>query len=147
MGSRHFSVMTVDLTAAGIRGMETLDSMTDFQNVLKILNHHNNLVLFKQSLAHAGKALTTVADFIQNNNSLDAEVHRPPITNLPGRQPNRLVVDPGLPDDRVTSLHDPQSAIKLDSSKIFKFSIPILVPPKFRVISNFFCTLTTACVR
>ena len=125
--------MTIDLIAAGNRGLETIDSMTDLQNVLNILNHDNNLVYFKNSLNNSVSNLDKVVKYIAHNNSFPAEIHQPPLTNSPpgfgpqitsGLYKPPTELDPGYPDNGQTTLHDPQSSIKLSDSRIYKFSTP-----------------------
>lgn len=106
--------MTIDLVAAGNRGLETIDSQTDFENTLNILNHHGNLMAFKKNIDNATLQLDKVTDYIQNNNSFPGElIHRP--------SDRYLNIDPGIPDERITSIHDPQSIINSGASRVFKF--------------------------
>ena len=122
--------MTIDLTSAGTRGLQTLDSIADLQNVLKILNFKPDLLGLRTNLAASAASLSAVETFIKNNPYIDAEILRGPVNNgLYG--PHDVAVEPG-PADMYSrfSLSDPLafSKLKATDSRIFSSSFEPIYP-------------------
>lgn len=118
--------MTIDLTSAGTRGLATLDSIADLQNVLKILNFKHDLVALRTNLAASDSALREIETFYRNNPYLDADVLQPPANNgVYG--PRDLIFDNPMESSR-TSLSDPLAISKLpeSDSRIFQSSFPLV---------------------
>lgn len=117
--------MTIDLTSAGTRGLATLDSIAELQNVLKLLNFKNDLVALRTNLAASDSALRAIETFYRNNPYIDADVLQPPANNgIYG--PRDLIFENPVESSR-TSLSDPLAISKLgeSQSRIFQSSISI----------------------
>lgn len=127
--------MTIDLTSAGNRGLETLDSMADAQSVLKNLNAHDKLIKFQDHLLVADKALRKVDAFIRHNNTLEADVHQPP-TVINRFLNTTLSIDPGMNDTSRSTLSNPFTSLKTNmrDSRIFQSGIESNVLPIFAIV-------------
>jgi len=116
--------MTIDLTSAGTRGLETLDSIYDLQNVLRILNFKQDIAALGKNLQASASSLQDIEKFVRTNPYLEADVLHPPANN--GTDANRdILLDVGGPEPYFkTSLSDPLAMTKLKAtdSRIFQSS-------------------------
>jgi hypothetical protein len=116
------STMGVDLISAGHRAIDTIDSVSDLQNVLRILNHKQPLINFANKLSECDAAMKQVTKYMSDNTQFEADILRPPATNTPGTDP-RVTVDPGINLDGPTYRFSPEFK-STDSTLLSKFWKP-----------------------
>ena len=80
----------IDLVSSGKRGLETLDSISDLQNILKILNYNNNLINFHKYLFILNNSINKLSTYIVGENNvlpppigIDAKIYKSTIFPLP----------------------------------------------------------------
>ena len=125
--------MTIDLTSAGNRALETLDSVSDFQNVEKLVNFKHDMIQFQNNLAIVDKAMRKVDAFIKSNPTIEVEARPYPVSNTPGSE-NQLHLRPTIQDVGTSTLSDPlaMNKLKLTDSRVLTSGLPHFLPPMYR---------------
>ena len=73
--------MTVDITAAGNRSLETLSSLSDVQNAIRSFRNVPNISMMGNEMQEVVRSLRMVTDFLTSNPSLEANGLNQPVTH------------------------------------------------------------------
>jgi len=130
--------MTIDLTSAGTRGLQTLDSITDMQNSLKLVNMYFEKL--QHSLSTLSEKSERVIEFVKNNPTVEVDFARPPVSNSPAASDSEIVFP--SQDSPARSVSDPElQPIRIGDAKVFTASLDfrlVLIPLRSESIKNFF---------
>jgi glutaredoxin 2 len=134
--------MTIDLTSAGKRGLETLDSITDMQQSLSLINYYFKKL--NSSLTDSSQQSEKVDAFLKANPTIEAEIINPPTSNSSLAERHEIKFQ--LPEfvDKKTMASPELSGIRLADANVFRSGMtqPLLVlcpgiPVKNEIINNF----------
>jgi hypothetical protein len=109
--------MTIDLTSAGQRGLETLDSITDMQQSLNLVKYYFDKL--NVALSDLSKHSEGVRGFIKNNPTIEAEIINPPTSNSPLAERSKL--DFPFTHSVGKTMNSPElSQVRLADARVFR---------------------------